>query len=127
MEGQGEVVCRRFSIVVSFSLGSLVKNSRDRILIPQDQFNKTKQHTHAIFAHAGPRELDGPLGGGGWGFGLVPGLYHPFGKGPGQHRFGALKIKSTLKCENERTVNQALPGYLITAHHLCAILMYLAR
>jgi len=69
MGGQGEVVRRRFSIVVSFSIGSLVKTPRDRTLIPQYQFNKTKQHTHAIFAHAGLRELDRqPLGGCGSGF-----------------------------------------------------------
>ena len=35
----------RFSIVGTFSLGSLVKKPRDRSLIPQYQFNKTKQHT----------------------------------------------------------------------------------
>ena len=36
---------RRFSIVGTYSLGSLVKKPRDRSLIPQYRFNKTKQHT----------------------------------------------------------------------------------
>ena len=43
--GQSEVVRGRFSIVGTFSLGSLVKKPRDRSLIPQYQFNKIKQHT----------------------------------------------------------------------------------
>jgi len=36
---------RRFSIVGTCSLGSLVKKPRDRSLIPQYRFNKRKQHT----------------------------------------------------------------------------------
>jgi len=46
--GQGEVVRRRFSIVGTCSLGSLgVKKPRDRSLIPQYWFIKTKQHTRS--------------------------------------------------------------------------------
>jgi len=39
------VVRQRFSIMVTYSLGSLVQKPRDRSLIPQYRFNKTKQHT----------------------------------------------------------------------------------
>ena len=50
-----------------------------------------------IFAHTGPRELDGhPLGGCGSGFWFRSRLYYPFGKGPGQHIIRCLKHK---KCE----------------------------
>ena len=46
--GQGEVVRRRFSIVGTCSLGSLLKKPWDRTLKPQYWFNKTKQHTHTL-------------------------------------------------------------------------------
>ena len=50
------MVRRRFSIVGTFSLGSLVKKPRDRTLIPQYRFNKAKQHTR-IRHHVPTRPL----------------------------------------------------------------------
>jgi len=48
-----------------------------------------------ILAHTGLRELDGhPLGGCRSGFWFSARLYYPFGKGLGQHLFGALKTES---------------------------------
>ena len=59
--GQGEVVRRRFSIVGTYSLGSLVKKPRDRSLIPQYQFNKTKQHTPVASDVVKVKGEEGPL------------------------------------------------------------------
>jgi len=51
-----------------------------------------EKRSEYMLAHTGPRELDGhPWGGGGLGFGLVPG--YTFSKGLDQHIIWYLKIK----------------------------------
>ena len=55
--GQGEVVRRRFSIVGTFSLGSLVKRPRNRSLIPQYRFHKTKQLKKYRGSRGVPRDV----------------------------------------------------------------------
>jgi len=66
-----------------------------QIFAPNRGKKKTRVHSPKKIAHTGPRELDGhPLGGCGSGFWFSSWLYHPFGKGPGRHQFGSIKIKS---------------------------------